>query len=184
MTFLAQKGCEVGLIYDTTVGTEKACAGSNAYASADYVGAHGAQGGVIDLGMHRRLTIWGNVDAGAAGSIVSFAIGLSAAATPPKATTAGRWFPVSKLDDSSVNAVLAAAPGMGVEVATSLQPAWSTNTIRPMDIRIAAALNAADEIPFVIRLDVEDARWAWVRYAQGDGGAAAKVVAWFSLSSG
>lgn len=179
----ASKGYEQPLIYDTTPGTEIACAGSNAYTSAQ--GKLGdPQAGVIDLGSSRRLSIFGHVDAGAAGSIVSLVIGLSSARLAPIASTAGRWAPVSKLDDLSSNAVLEAVPGMGLQSGATVAPAWSLNTLRPISIRTAAAVNATDETPFRVVIDVGDVRWAWVRYGQADGGAAAKILAYFSLSTG
>lgn len=181
----SSKGYETPLIYTGTPPAEAeiACAGANAYTSA--AGKLGdPQAGVIDLGVSRRLSIFGHVDAGAAGSIVSLVIGLSAARVAPVASTSGRWFPVSKLDDLSVNAVLAAVPGMGGGVGATVAPAWSQNTLRPIDIRTAAGVNATDEIPFRVVIDVSDVRWAWVRYGQADAGAAAKILAYFSLSSG
>lgn len=168
-SIVASKGTEVLLIH--SAGAEVACAGSNAYTASS----------VIDLGSARRMTVWGHVDAGAAGSIVSFIVGLNATSRKPLATA--RFYPISKLDDSSTNAVLAAVSVVG-SPAASLQPAWSQNTLRPMDIRTAAALNAADEIPFRFVVDVSDARWAIVAYGQTDAGAAAKVLAYYSLSNG
>jgi hypothetical protein len=166
----ASKGIETLLIHDS--GAEIACAGSNAYTAA--------AAGVIPLLGARRLTIWGHVDAGAAGSIVSIVVGLRAAGAPPLSTA--RFYPASKLDDTSTNAVLAAVPGMGSPAAT-LAPAWSQNTIRPMDIRTAAAVNATDEVPFRAVFDVTDSTYAFITYAQTDAGAAAKILAYYSLSS-
>lgn len=169
-TVQAEKGYEQGLIYDTTVGAEKAISTTDAVADA----------GVIDLRQCRKLTIWGQVDAGAAGSIVSLKVWLCSRPDKPAATD--RFYPITKLDDTSTNAVEERAPVAGSPVAT-LQPAWSQNTMRPMELRTAAALNAADEIPFRIVVNVDDARWALVTVVQIDAGTAAKVLAYYSLSS-
>lgn len=170
---IAVKGNEAPLIYTGTppAETEATCSTTDT----------AAQAGVIALRQSRRLTIWGHVDAGAAGSIVSIKVWLRSCPEKPLATD--RFYPASKLDDTSTNAVEERAPIAGSPVAT-LQPAWSQNTIRPLDIRTAAALNAADEIPFRAVFDVADAQWALVTYVQVDGGTAPKLLAYYSLSSG
>lgn len=138
--------------------------------------------GVIDLGTHRDLTIWGHVDAGAAGNIVSIKVWLRACKVKPTATE--RFYPASRTDDLSTNAVMERAPVAGSPVAT-LAPAWSQNTIRPFEIRTAAAVNATDEIPFRAVFRVSDATWALVTVVQIDAiGTAAKLLAYYSLSSG
>ena len=173
----ASKGHEKLLISD---------AGAEIAATTSYVQAQATSpsgtAGVIFLGHStRRLTIWGHVDAGAAGSIVSIVVGLRACENEP--ATTDRWYPASKADDVSTNAVLSAAPLLGTP-GGSLQPAWSQNTVRPIDCRTAAAVAAADEVPFKFTLDVADALWARISYAQVDGGAAAKILAYYSLSAG
>ena len=167
---IATKGYET-LLHHTT-GAEATLTNTDAACAA----------GVIDLGTHRRLTIWGHVDAGAVGNIVSLKVWLRACLEKPAVTA--RFYPASKTDDLSTNAVMERAPVAGSPVAT-LQPAWSQNTMRPFEIRTAAALNAADEIPFRAVFDVSDARWALVTVVQIDAiGTAAKLLAYYSLSSG
>lgn len=169
----ASKGYEQPLIYAGTPPAETEVAAT----TTDQI----ATSGIIDVGTARRLTIWGQVDAGAAGSIVVLKVWQRAVRDKP--ATTGRWYPASKTDDLSANLVEERAPIAGSPVAT-LAPAWSQNTLRPLDVRTAAAINATDETPFKVTFDVGDARWAMVTFVQADGGAAANVLAYYSLSSG
>lgn len=170
-TIIASKGIET-LLHHNGSGAEATLTNADAVCTA----------GVLEVGTHRRLTIWGHVDAGAASNVVSIKLWLSAAQAKP--ATTGRFYPACKTDDTSTNAVMERAPVAGSPVAT-LQPAWSQNTLRPFEVRTAAAVAASDEIPFRVIFDVSDARWAMVTVVQTDAiGTAAKLLAYYSFSSG
>lgn len=165
----ATKGLETLLHHSN--GAEVALSTTDAVATA----------GVIDLGTHRRLTIWGHVDSKAIGNIVSLKVWLRSCEKKPAPTE--RFYPASKTDDTSTNAVMERAPIAGSPVAT-LQPAWSQNIIRPFEIRTAATLATTDEIPFRAVFEVGDSRWALVTVVQIDGGTPPHLLAYYSLSSG
>lgn len=168
-TIIASKGKEKLLHHSS--GAEVALSTTDAVCTA----------GVLDVGTHRRLTIWGHVDSKAAGNIVSLKLWLSAAEKMPAPT--GRFYPACKTDDLSTNAVMERAPVVGSPVAT-LAPAWSQNTLRPFEVRTAATLNTTDEVPFRVVFDVSDALWALVTVVQIDAGTAPHLLAYYSFSSG
>ncbi len=170
MTQYANKSGATLLIHDN--GAEITPAASNAYTAA--------QAGVIACLGARRMHIWLQVDAGAASDVIALLVIVSPVADKP-AAGADVWYVPAFFDGIPTAGTLTGAVPSGADF--SAAPDFARCLHRQLEIRTEPADNATDELRTLISIDVSMAKWVQVAYSQA-AGTTAKVLAYYSLSSG
>lgn len=152
-----------------------ACAASGA---ATYTSA-------IDVRGYRTLSLDISVNPQAASNVVEFLPLVSNVASQESASApaagADSWYGIGITDGVPTATALGGAVASGADYTAT--PSWSMLTFHPMTIRTRAVSGGSDEIRMRLRIDVSDAMWFQMSYAEaGSTGSPSTVTILYSLS--
>lgn len=156
----------------------------NSWVASAALAASGAftASSIISVDQARRLTLWVSytMNASATAGYPQILVAQTAQETLPL-TTDDVWYH-SQVNDGSVSATLLTG-SMPSSVDATIAPEWGSLTLRPVVYRLEGGDASTDKIRLKIPVDVQDARWCFLLYAEeGDSTNPGTFAASYSLS--